>query len=104
MAGVIRLFKKQTKRVLTYQWMRSRTLTIIKKHVAMESLVKRTSKFISLVVSFVVNSLLTYSICSYLSVDWKWKNGMSFDTLLVDQNKAYNIKPKAGGQLPFGKC
>jgi len=54
----------------------------------------------SLVVSFVINSLLTH--LSY-SVDWKWKNGMSFDTLLVDQNKAYNIKPKTGGQLPFGK-
>ena len=39
--------------------------------------------------------------CQVLYVDWKWKHGMSFDVLGVDQNKAYNIKPKRGGTLPF---
>ena len=26
---------------------------------------------------------------------------MSFDILGIDQNKAYDIKPKKGGDLPF---
>ena len=33
-------------------------------------------------------------------VDWKWRHGMSFDILGVDQNKAYNIKAK-NNELPF---
>ena len=38
--------------------------------------------------------------CQSNYVDWKWRHGMSFDVLGVDQNKAYNIKAK-NNQLPF---
>ena len=41
--------------------------------------------------------------CQSQYVDFKWKQSMSFDILGVDQNKAYNIKPKPGGDLPFDR-
>ena len=40
--------------------------------------------------------------CQKNYVDWKWQNSMSFDVLGIESNnKAYNIKPNAGGTLPF---
>ena len=39
--------------------------------------------------------------CQRTYVDWKWKSSMYFDILNVDENKAYNIKPESGGDLPF---
>ncbi|KAL7549537.1 hypothetical protein ACHAWF_012803 [Thalassiosira exigua] len=33
--------------------------------------------------------------------DAKWKHTMCFDELGIDQNKAYSIKPRPGGDLPF---
>ena len=42
--------------------------------------------------------------CQSQYVDWKWKNGMSFDILGVDVNRAYDIKPEEGGVLPFDYC
>lgn len=39
--------------------------------------------------------------CQGLYVDNKWKHVMSFGVLGVDQNKAYDIKPKRDGTLPF---
>jgi len=39
--------------------------------------------------------------CQKNYVDPKWKHSMCFDELGVENNKAYNIKPKSGGDLPF---
>ena len=40
--------------------------------------------------------------CQKNYVDWKWQNSMSFDVLGIEaNNKAYTIKPNAGGSLPF---
>ena len=39
--------------------------------------------------------------CQKNYVDFKWNQSMSFDILGVDKNKAYNIKTKANGDLPF---
>ena len=41
--------------------------------------------------------------CQRQYVDFKWKQSMSFDILGVDQSKAYDIKPKPGGDLPFDR-
>ena len=40
--------------------------------------------------------------CQKNYVSWKWQNSMSFDVFGIEAaNKAYNIKPNAGGTLPF---
>jgi len=39
--------------------------------------------------------------CQSRYIDWKFKNGLHFTELGIDQNKAYDVKPKSGGDLPF---
>lgn len=40
--------------------------------------------------------------CQKNYVSWKWQNSMSFDVFGIEAaNKAYNIKPNAGGTLLF---
>ena len=40
--------------------------------------------------------------CQKNYVSWKWQNSMCFNVLGIESNnKAYNIKPNAGGTLPF---
>ncbi|KAL7541679.1 hypothetical protein ACHAXR_011125 [Thalassiosira sp. AJA248-18] len=42
--------------------------------------------------------------CQSTYIDWKFKHGLAFDLLGVDNGKAYDVKPKPGGDLPFDFC